>query len=214
MQPRRRRQQPRPNGVQPDGTWAFTDDRGFTARLDKMPERVVADINVAAALWDLGIRPVGVFGWNILSETEIAGRAGGDVDLSQTEIVSTPATDQIYVEKLIGLEPDLVVSLVYAPDYGIWSINPDTVDDVETVAPIVTISGIIRADEALAHTVDLAQSLGADLESDDIAAQKANYDLAVTSYKTATAANEGISALFMAPGARRSMSPMPTPRSM
>lgn len=185
------------NGMQPDGTWAFTDDRGITVTLDKMPERIVADINLAAALWDFGLRPVGIFGWNILSATEIAGGAGGNLDLSTVEIVSEFATDQIDVEKLAALEPDLIVSAVFGIEYGVWSINPDAQANVEAIAPIVTISGIIRADKSLEHTADLAQALGVDLESDEIATQRADYEAALQAYKDAIAANKGITAIFM-----------------
>jgi hypothetical protein len=38
------------NGIQPDGTWAFTDDCGITITLPQAPVRIVADINAAAAL--------------------------------------------------------------------------------------------------------------------------------------------------------------------
>ncbi|HQY31982.1 MAG TPA: ABC transporter substrate-binding protein [Thermomicrobiales bacterium] len=185
------------NGMQPDGTWAFTDDRGITVTLDKMPERIVADINVAAALWDFGLRPVGIFGWNILSATEIAGGAGGNLDLSTVEIVSEFGTDQIDVEKLAGLDPDLIVSSVFAPEYGVWSINPDAQANVETIAPIVTISGIIRADKALEHTAVLAAALGVDLDSDEIVTQRTGYEAALQAYKDAIAANQGITAIFI-----------------
>src|SRR4051812_42919727 len=53
---------------QPDGSWVFTDDRGITVTLPGMPKRIIADVNVAAALWDFGVRPVGLFGWNITGE--------------------------------------------------------------------------------------------------------------------------------------------------
>jgi iron complex transport system substrate-binding protein len=192
---------PTKNGLQADGTWQFTDDRGVTVVLDKLPERIVADVNVAAALWDFGVIPVGVFGWNVVSDTEVAGKAGGELDMSQTEVVSAFGTDQIDIEKLAGLAPDLVISLVYLEQYGIWSINPDSVESVEAVAPIVTLSGIIRADEQLNHTVELVQALGVDLESEELVAQREAYEAATDAFVAAVEGNKGVSALFMATSA-------------
>src|SRR5690348_13132494 len=47
-----------------DGPWSFTDDKGVTVELPARPLRIIADVNAAAPLWDFGIRPVAVFGWN------------------------------------------------------------------------------------------------------------------------------------------------------
>ncbi len=187
------------NGIQPDGTWVFTDDRGITVSLPKMPERIVADINAAASLWDFGVRPVGLFGWNIVSETGFAGGAGGNVDVSTAEIVSAFGSDQIDVEKLATVQPDLIVSLVFAPEYGIWSINADVLEDVESRAPIVCLSGIIRADEAVQRAADLAGAPGIDLESAELAAQKVAYDEAIAGFEALMSGKDGLSALFVAP---------------
>ena len=54
----------------PVGPWSFTDDKGVTVTLDAMPERLLIDVNAAAPLWDFGIRPVAVFGWNIYGEDD------------------------------------------------------------------------------------------------------------------------------------------------
>ena len=79
------------SGLQPDGTWVFTDDRGVTVTLPEMPQRLIADVNVAAALWDFGVRPVGIFGWNITGEKEF-NKAGGNVDPSAVEFLNGPQT--------------------------------------------------------------------------------------------------------------------------
>jgi len=42
--------------------WEFTDDRGLTVRRAGRPERVVAYLRAGAGPWDLGVRPVGVYG--------------------------------------------------------------------------------------------------------------------------------------------------------
>jgi iron complex transport system substrate-binding protein len=44
------------------GRWEFYDDRGRTVALRRRPERVVAYVQAAATLWDLGITSAGLFG--------------------------------------------------------------------------------------------------------------------------------------------------------
>lgn len=185
------------NGVQPDGSWAFTDDRGVTATLAAPPQRVIADVNVAAALWDFGVRPVGVFGWNV-EGTNGFNAAGGNVD-PEAVLFLNEASSTIDVEKAIAATPDLIVSLVFAEEYGVWSIDPAVQDQVEQVAPIVAISGITRADIAMERFAELAGALGIDLESAEIVAQKEAYAAAVTRYTDAIAAKPGMSAIFVAP---------------
>lgn len=188
------------NGLQADGTWKFTDSRGVTVTLDKLPERIVADVNVAATLWDFGIVPVGVFGWNVVSDTEVAGKAGGELDMTKTTVVSAFGTDQVDIEKLTIAAPDLIISLEFGAEYGIWSINADAVDAVEGLAPIITLSGIIRADEQLARTVDLAGALGVDLESDEMVAAREDYEAATDAFVEAVEGNPGLTAVFIATG--------------
>jgi len=183
------------SGLQPDGSWVFTDDRGITVTLPGMPERLIADVNVAAALWDFGVRPVGVFGWNITGENEF-NAAGGNVDPNAVEFLNDPLTT-IDVELAAAADPDLILSLVYAEQYGVWSIDPEVQSRVEEIAPIIAISGIIRADESLNRFAQLAQALGIDLNSPEITAQKEAYEAAEQRYTTLTAEKAGISAIFV-----------------
>ena len=53
---------PVPNGVQPDGSWSFTDDRGVTLTSPAVPSRIVAQTSAAAALYDFGVQVVGIYG--------------------------------------------------------------------------------------------------------------------------------------------------------
>jgi iron complex transport system substrate-binding protein len=43
------------------GEWTYTDVLGKTVTLPARPVRIAANLVTAAALWDLGIRPVAVF---------------------------------------------------------------------------------------------------------------------------------------------------------
>lgn len=183
------------SGLQPDGTWVFTDDRGVTVTLPEMPKRLIADVNVAAALWDFGVRPVGIFGWNITGEKEF-NKAGGNVDPAAVEFLNGPQTT-LDPELAAVADPDLILSLVYAAQYGVWSIDLETQSRIEAIAPIIAISGITRADVSLGRFAELAGALGIDLGSDEIAAQKTEYDAATARFQTLTTEKAGMSAIFV-----------------
>src|SRR5688572_14993334 len=44
------------------GEWTYTDDVEVTITRPTRPERIVAYLPIASALWDYGLRPVGVYG--------------------------------------------------------------------------------------------------------------------------------------------------------
>lgn len=183
------------SGLQPDGTWTFTDDRGVTVTLPELPRRVIADVNVAAALWDFGVRPVGVFGWNITADKTF-NAAGGNVDPNAVEFLNDPGTT-LDVERAAAARPDLILSLVYGEQYGVWSIDPDVQSRIEEIAPIVTISGIVRADRSLERFAELARALGVDLGTPEIAVQQASYEAAKERFSALAAEKNGLSAIFV-----------------
>jgi iron complex transport system substrate-binding protein len=178
------------------GEWSFTDDKGVTVTLPDMPQRIAADVNAAAPLWDFGIRPVAVFGWNA-TETGDFGPAGGNVDPAQVEVVGT-AAETIMVEPLVAVEPDLIVTITWAPDdpNEYWSIDPELVDDVERTAPIVAIAGTGSADVNTERFAELAASLGDDLESDELVAAKARYEAALADFTEVASSKSDLSILF------------------
>ena len=61
------------SGAQPATGWAFVDDRKRTVRLKKLPTRIVAYSTAAAALYDWGVTPVGVFGDSPRDDPLLAG---------------------------------------------------------------------------------------------------------------------------------------------
>lgn len=186
---------PLASGVQPDGTWAFTDDRGVTVTLPSAPRRIIADVNAAAPLWDYGVRPHGVFGWNIDGERSF-NSAGGAVDPNAVEFLNDPGTT-LDVERAAAAAPELIVSLVFAEQYGVWSIDPAIQERVEQIAPIVAISGIVRADRSMERFAELAAALGADLNTPEVVEQRAAFDSEVARLEEALAAKPGLSASFV-----------------
>ena len=184
------------------GEWSFTDDKGVTVTLPSRPQRLVIDVNAAAPLWDFGVRPVAVFGWLATASGDF-GEAGGNIDPEQVEIIGEGEAT-IDVEALVGLQPDLIVTLTFAPDDPLdyWSLAADgPLEQVQQVAPIIAISGVQRADLAAARFAELAAALGADLESAEVVADNGRWLAAEDALKTEIAAKPGISAIFAAASA-------------
>ena len=64
----------------PGAGWTFTDDAGVTITFPETPQRVVAYVNLAAALDDFGAKPVGYFGQPLRADgTRVT--IAGDMDL-------------------------------------------------------------------------------------------------------------------------------------
>ncbi len=184
------------------GEWSFTDDKGVTVTLPSRPERLVIDVNAAAPLWDFGVRPVAVFGWLATASGDF-GPAGGRIDPTQVEIIGEGEAT-IDVEALVGLQPDLIITLTFTPDdpTEYWSLAADgPLEQVQQVAPIVAISGVQSANAGVVRFAELAAALGMDLEAPEIVADKERWLASETGLQAALAEKPGISAVFAAPSA-------------
>ncbi|MFF4173740.1 ABC transporter substrate-binding protein [Streptomyces sp. NPDC001744] len=90
--------------------WEFTDDRGEELRADHVPRRVVAYVRAGAALYDLGVTPVAVYGSGHDGDTPDPAKAG------ILEAVGVPYLGPgrgLDEEGLGALRPDLVVDVTY-----------------------------------------------------------------------------------------------------
>lgn len=185
-----------------DGPWTFVDGHGTRIELERRPERIVAQVGAAAALWDLGIRPVGVFGPQRLADGSRDPQAG-NVDLDAVESVGAEY-GELSVEALAALEPDLIVTASYAESAGseeegtYWYILPDLVNQVREVAPIAVVTLVGRPlDEVLASWADLGEALGADLEADEVVEARDRFGAASAALTEATAEKPGLQALLI-----------------
>lgn len=187
------------NGLQLDGSWAFTDDRGVQTILDQMPSRIAAGVFAAAPLWDFGVRPVGIFGWNINADGTLT-EAGGSIDETRVEILNGEP-NLLDPERAVAVGADLVVTVTFSPDEpdNLWGMTPEAVPLVERVAPIIAISGIERADLIAERFGRLAEALGSDLQSSSVQGQSAAYDDAATNFQALTSAHPEITAIFAFP---------------
>ena len=181
----------------PTGDWSFTDDKGVTVTLPVQPTRIVADVNAAAPLWDFGIRPVAVFGWNA-SETGDFGPAGGNIDPNAVEVVGNP-TETFQLEPAVAVRPDLIVTVTWAPDdpTEYWSIGTDILPQVLQIAPIIALSATGSADINTARFAELAKALGADLATPELIEAKARYEAVFSALPGIAATKSDLSILFM-----------------
>jgi iron complex transport system substrate-binding protein len=182
------------------GEWTFTDDKGVTVSLPEAPQRIVADVNAAAPLWDFGVRPVAVFGWNA-TETGDFGPAGGNVDPAAVEIVGN-VTEPIQPEAVVAAAPDLLVTLTWTPDdpAEYWSIDTAILPQIEPIAPLVAISATGMADANTERFAELAGLLGADLASPELTAAKSAYETALAGFPALAAEKTDLAILFVSVG--------------
>ncbi|MFD0311199.1 ABC transporter substrate-binding protein [Streptomyces sp. NPDC127119] len=88
--------------------WEFTDDRGITVRLAGRPERVAAYVRAGAGLWDLGVRPVAVYGSGHDGDQPDPAKSG-----SLADVPYLCAGRTLDHATLGSVRPDLIVDVTY-----------------------------------------------------------------------------------------------------
>ncbi|MET9953623.1 ABC transporter substrate-binding protein [Streptomyces sp. NPDC006339] len=91
--------------------WGFTDDLGTALTAARRPERVVAYVRAGAALLDLGVRPVAVYGSGHDGDLLDPVKAGGLAAAGVPYLGPGKALDEARVRRL-G-EVDLIVDVTY-----------------------------------------------------------------------------------------------------
>ena len=185
------------------GGWEFTDDMGTTVSLDETPTRIAGLNDVLSSLWNYGIEPVA--SWGQTSAAEDVAFEGKDLD--DVAVVGT-SYGQIDLEALAAAQPDLVVAAVYptdtegtldadAPLYGFESIEQQ--EQVAEIAPIVAIAWRGSAADVIERTAELAESLGADFDSPDLAQMREDYDAASAELTEAAASGVSVLPVYASP---------------
>lgn len=179
------------------GEWSFTDAKGITITLPQQPTRVVMDVNAAAPLWDFGVVPTGLFGWNVQADGSL-GDAGGSIDPEGIPTAGN-VNEPLNLEEKIALDPELIITLAFTPDdlTEYWSIDAELVSSVLEIAPIATIPVYGRADQNIVKVIELAGLLGADLESEELTAARAAYEESEATLKAAASESSDLTALFI-----------------
>ncbi|MFJ4233958.1 ABC transporter substrate-binding protein [Cellulosimicrobium cellulans] len=153
--------------------WTWTSSGyGTTYALDEAPDSVVVDGYTAAALWDYGVRPAGVFGYGF---SDTGALSIGNAQVDEMEVVGADA--ELNLEKLLALEPDLVIGFGNE-DGTAWTWWDDKVTTEATaVAPFVGMRFSGRpVVEVIEDYASLAESLGGDVDSPEVTEAKAAFD--------------------------------------
>ncbi|UUU22327.1 ABC transporter substrate-binding protein [Streptomyces sp. DSM 40750] len=176
------------------GPWSFKDDRGETAKTDKVPTNIVAFVGVAAALFDYGIDVKSVFGPTKTTDGKADVQAG-DLDISKLTILGN-VWDEFNVEKYAALSPDVLITTIFDDAGTLWYVPEASKDKIAKLAPSVGISAYDRQmTEPLQRMLELAKSLGADVESEKITAAKKRFEDAAARLRAATKAKPDIKVL-------------------
>ncbi|MBX3069812.1 MAG: ABC transporter substrate-binding protein [Thermomicrobiales bacterium] len=174
-----------------EGEWTFTDDLGVTVTLPHRPTRIVADVNAAAPLWDFGIRPIAVSGWTVDTPA-----AFGNVPLDTPIINAVAGEPEPDIEQLLELDAELFVTITWGFD-DVWSFTSvDAYERTQQAVPVLAISVAGVADENLLGFVELAEALGADLESPELVQAKADFEAATEAMKAAAAEKSDLATFF------------------
>lgn len=179
------------------GAWEFTDDRGTKVKRDRRPEKVVAYVSSAAALWDFGVHPIGVFGPQKTEDGKKEIQAG-NIDLSKVTSLGN-AWDDFDVEKFIGLQPDLLVTgLTGTKPTDLWAITPETGAKVEKTAPILALSEYkVTLPKVISRYEALAKALGADVATDSVVKAKQEFQAASDDLSAAAREKAGLKVLVL-----------------
>ncbi|WP_030160175.1 ABC transporter substrate-binding protein [Glycomyces sp. NRRL B-16210] len=172
------------------GSWSFTDDSGATVELDAVPTKIVAFTGLAAAIHDFGITPTGVFGPTV-NEDGSATTQAGNLPVGDIEIIGN-SWGEFDLEAYVTLEPQIIATHFFRDPSSLWYVPEERADEITDLAEPV----LLAADDGESHLGDVierhaafAESLGADLESEENLAAKERYDAAVAALQEAVADN-------------------------
>lgn len=179
------------------GPWSFTSGSGETVKLDSTPKRIIASGAEAAALISFGIRPVGLYATGPIEDDANLK----DLDLSGITILGE-TWGEIDVEKAVTLNPDLIVADWWPAEKEYSGLEEGVKASSKKLKELAPIVGVSQGDsiEELAQGYEkLAESLGADVDSPEIAADKKAFEGALTDFKAAVAAKPGLTVLAVSP---------------
>ena len=186
-----------PTAAAKDDGWSYTSGDGKTYTEDTTPKRIIAHAYSAAALMEFGIKPVGIYADGPIKDD--VGLQG--VDFSGIEVLSE-TWGKIDVEKAATLRPDLIVGDWWPAEKAYSGMEGGVEAKSKKIAELAPVVGPSQGDsivELIEGYESLAKSLGADVDSGDAAAAKADFEEAVETFSAAAKAKPGLTALAISP---------------
>src|SRR5688572_22363502 len=179
------------------GPWTFKDGSGETKELDATPQRIIAHSHAAAALIAYGIKPVGIY-----SDVPVEDDPGlKDLDLEGIEILGE-TWGEIDVEKAATLDPDLIVGDWWPVEKAYSGVEDGVKAESKKIADLAPMAGSAQGDSIVTLIKGyerMAESLGADLDAEEVAADKERFEEALSAFKEAVAEKPGLTALAVSP---------------
>ncbi|MGU3654973.1 ABC transporter substrate-binding protein [Mycolicibacterium sp. A43C] len=179
------------------GGWSFTSGDGTTHTAEQVPSRIIAQGEAAAALMSFGIRPVGIY----LNAPVEQTRALAGFNLEGIEILGD-TWGQIDVERAAVLRPDLIVSAYWPVEEAYGGFEEGVEENSKKAARLAPVVGPTigeSVEDMLNGFEALAVSLGADVNTSEIAGHKASFAAARDRFSAVTAAKPGLTALAVSP---------------
>ncbi|MCO5223039.1 MAG: ABC transporter substrate-binding protein [Thermomicrobiales bacterium] len=180
------------------GEWSYTDVLGTTVTLPERPVRIVANIVTAAALWDLGIKPVGVFDWTVSNYADGNHIAWGNIAVD--EVVNVGNVDgNIDPELLLTVDPDIVLTQTFDPTDPTLTngILPDLAERIDAIAPVLVVTDMTSTDVLVDRLVELGVSLGADMDAPEVVAAREAYEAKVEEFAQVAADKSDLTTLWV-----------------
>ncbi|MGO2035841.1 MAG: ABC transporter substrate-binding protein [Brevibacterium sp.] len=162
---------------------------GLTIELDRPAERIAMDFYSAAALAPYGIKPVAVYGFG---QNESPGKS---FDHTGVEIVGTDM--ELDVEALAATNPDIIVAYGNEKGDG-WTWWEDKLkEQVTSLAEFVPVKlNGATPDSMFAQYAAIAQALGKDTETGEIAQQRKAFADARQKIRDITAGKDWLTVLL------------------
>lgn len=181
----------------PSGPWSFTDGSGEVVKADKTPTRIIAHAGEAAALMSFGIKPVGIYAdESVKSDPNLK-----NLDLTGIEILGEE-WGKIDVEKAAALRPDLIVGDWWPAEKAHSGLEEGVDEKSKKLAELAPVVGVSQG-KSIVELADgyekLAASLGAKVDSPEIAANKKRFEEAVARFKDAVAGKPGLTVAALSP---------------
>jgi iron complex transport system substrate-binding protein len=180
------------------GEWTYTDVFGTTITLPEPPKRIAANLVTAAALWDLGIKPVAVFDQTASGYPDGNHIAWGTIDASAVANIGD-VDGNILPEELLAVDPDIILTLTFdnTNPEDVTGVLPDQADAIRQIAPVLVVTDMSPTDQQLQRLVDIAASLGANLDDPAIVEAREAYAAKEAEFTATAAEKADLSSLFI-----------------
>ncbi|MFD3567240.1 ABC transporter substrate-binding protein [Streptomyces sp. NPDC058667] len=137
--------------------WGFTDDRGTELGAPRVPRRVIAYVRAGAALCDLGVTPVAVYGSGHDGEVLDPAKEGGLRAAGVTYLGPGRGLDE---ERLRELRPDVIVDVTY-DGKSPYALDEAVADRIGVPLVALSVGNELTLPAILDRFGTLAASLGA-----------------------------------------------------